>query len=113
MTDKAAYRSGLPKVLDVDYLPFFDSAIPRKARPNRQKFSTTTSRYPKQHAAMCLELVQGEGGYYPGNTDFFRAIIDLLKENNIAVWCDEIQTFGRTSQPFAFQHYDLDPSSTS
>ena len=110
MTDKAAYRSGLPKVLDVDYLPFFDYRDPKGSTARTVKIlKDHIARYPKLYAAMCFELIQGEGGYYPGNTDFFRAIIDVLKENNIAVWFDEIQTFGRTSQPFAFQHFDLDP----
>jgi 4-aminobutyrate aminotransferase-like enzyme len=31
----------------------------------------------------------------------------VLKENNITVFIDEVQTFGRTPELFAFQHFDL------
>ena len=52
--------------------------------------------------------MQGEGGYYEGDADFFKALIDVARENNIAVIADEVQTFCRTTQPFAFQHFGLD-----
>jgi acetylornithine/N-succinyldiaminopimelate aminotransferase len=109
ITDKAAYRVGLPKVLDVDYVPFLDPAQPEhsaKAAVNRLK--EHLHRYPKQHAAMWMELIQGEGGFNAGTREFFLPILDLLKENGVAVWFDEIQTFARTTQPFAFQHFGLD-----
>ncbi len=56
---------------------------------------------------MCIELILGEGGYWVGDHDFFLALLTELKAHNIAVWFDEIQTFGRTSRPFAFEHFDL------
>jgi acetylornithine aminotransferase len=109
ITDKAAYRAGLPTVLNVDYVPFFDPDRPHESIAAaitvlRRHFA----RFPKQHAVMCMELVLGEAGYFPGHADFFRPIIELLKQNDVAVWIDEVQTFGRTSQPFAFQHFGLD-----
>jgi acetylornithine/N-succinyldiaminopimelate aminotransferase len=109
ITDKAAYRVGLPTVLDVDYVPFYNPDQPEHstaAAVNRIK--EHLQRYPKQHACMWMELIQGEGGFYAGTREFFLPIIELLKENGVAVWFDEIQTFARTSQPFAFQHFGLD-----
>jgi len=109
MTDKAAYRVGLPKVLDVDYIPFFNADHPEHssaAAVNRLK--EHLHRYPKQHACMWIELIQGEGGFYAGTREFFVPILELLKENGVAVWFDEIQSFARTTQPFAFQHFGLD-----
>ncbi len=109
ITDKPAFRGGLPTVLAVDYVPFFD--------PDRSRQSTDAavrvlgahlSRYPGQHAAMCLELVQGEGGYHVGERAFFVALCDMLKEAGVAVFFDEVQTFGRTTRPYAFQHFGLD-----
>ena len=32
----------------------------------------------------------------------------ILKDNQIAVFIDEIQTFGRTSELFAYQHFGLE-----
>ena len=57
---------------------------------------------------MVMELIQGEGGYYPGNKEFFDAIISVLKKHNIAIVVDEIQTFGRVPEVFAFKHFDLE-----
>jgi acetylornithine aminotransferase len=109
ITDKAAYRVGLPKVLDVDYVPFYNAEHPEHstaAAVNRLK--EHLHRYPKQHACMWIELIQGEGGFYAGTREFFIPILDLLKENGVAVWFDEIQSFARTTQPFAFQRFGLD-----
>jgi acetylornithine/N-succinyldiaminopimelate aminotransferase len=109
ITDKAFFREGLPINLAVDYLPFFDSSRPEQSI----KFAVDTlkkyiKRYPKQHAIMILELVLGEGGFYDGSHEFFMALIEILKDNHIAVFADEVQTFGRTSRLFAFQHFGLD-----
>jgi acetylornithine aminotransferase len=57
---------------------------------------------------MILELVQGEAGYFPGDTGFFEEILALLRERGVAILFDEIQTFGRTDRPFAYQHFGLD-----
>jgi acetylornithine aminotransferase len=109
MTDKAAYRVGLPKVLDVDYVPFLDgSQAEHSSKAAVARLKEHLYRYPKQHACMWIELIQGEGGFYAGSREFFLPILDLLKENGVAVWFDEIQTFARTTRPFAFQHFGLD-----
>jgi 4-aminobutyrate aminotransferase-like enzyme len=93
----------------VDYVPFFD--------PQRPEESTTAAvrqlrghlvRYPGKHAAMMFELVLGEGGFYPGNRDFFLALMTVAKEHGVAVLVDEVQAFGRTTELFAFQHFGLD-----
>ncbi|HEX7008951.1 MAG TPA: aminotransferase class III-fold pyridoxal phosphate-dependent enzyme [Phycisphaeraceae bacterium] len=109
VTDRAAYREGLPQTLAVDYVPFFKAQSPQAS--TEQALATLRrhlGRYPGQHAAMCFELVQGEGGYYPGDRPFFVALMRELKRRGVAVVVDEVQTFGRTSQPFAFQHFGLD-----
>lgn len=109
LTDKAAYRDGLPTVLNVDYVPFFDHTDPKGSRIRAQTtLKEHLSRYPKQHAGMCFELILGEGGFYPGEQAFFLSIIEILKDAGIAIWIDEVQTFGRTSEPFAFQYFSLD-----
>ncbi len=109
ITDKAAYRQGLPANLQVDYLPFFDAKDPKgstsRALAVLEKY---LKRYPQNHAAMCFELVQGEGGYYPGHRDFFEALMRRLKQEGISIFVDEIQTFGRMPELFAFQHFGLD-----
>ncbi|MGI9496304.1 MAG: aminotransferase class III-fold pyridoxal phosphate-dependent enzyme [Mariniblastus sp.] len=109
VTDKAKYRVGLPDTIAVDYVPFFDEHNPEKSTAyavRRMKYHI--DRFPGKHAALWMELVQGEGGYYEGNTEFFKALIEVAHENNIAVIADEVQTFCRTTRPYAFQHFGLD-----
>jgi acetylornithine aminotransferase len=90
-------------------VPFYDANDPQASTARAlATLRQHLSRYPGQHAAMCFELVQGEGGYYPGDRDFFLALIDELKAHDVAVLIDEIQTFGRLSRLFAFQQFQLD-----
>jgi len=109
ITDKASYREGLPDTIAVDYVPFYDWKKPDEALPRSlEQLDKIVKRYPGRHACMIFELVQGEGGFYPGTTDFFRPLMEFLKDHDIPIIIDEIQTFSRTTQPFAFQHFGLD-----
>ncbi len=111
--DSAAYRQGVPTTIGVDYMPYFDASA--AARMGEGAYTEMCvkhlqwhiARYPKQHAAFVFEIVQGEGGYNVAPRSFFTALMDICKENNIAVWADEVQTFGRTGEMFAFETLDL------
>lgn len=109
ITDKPGFREGLPTTLQVDYVPFFDAKNPKESTEKTlQALKSHVKRYPKQHAVMCMELVQGEGGFWTAPPEFFKTCINLLKANNIAIWADEVQTFARTQNLFAFQTLGLD-----
>ena len=109
VTDKAKYRVGLPDTVPVDYIPFLKHDDPEKSlQTSVNHFKYHINRHPGKHAVLWMELVQGEGGYYPGSEEFFNALIDVAKENNIAVIADEVQSFCRTTRPYAFQHFKLD-----
>ncbi len=109
ITDKPAYRLGLPQTIAVDYVPYFDPRNPQASTDRALAvLKRHLARYPNQHAAMCFELVLGEGGYYPGDTGFFTTLMKELKTNDVPVMIDEVQTFGRTTRLFAFQHFGLD-----
>ncbi|MBA3722608.1 MAG: aminotransferase class III-fold pyridoxal phosphate-dependent enzyme [Parachlamydiaceae bacterium] len=108
ITDKPSFREGLPSSLHVDYIPFYNVNNPKESTDLAvSMLRKHLSRYPKQHAAMCFELVQGEGGFFPGTTEFFTALMKILKEHDIAIIIDEVQTFGRTPALFAFQYFNL------
>ena len=109
ITDKAAYRKGLPKSLSVDYIPFYDADNHEKSiRMAVSHLEWYFNRYPGEYAAMCMELIQGEGGYWVGNEEYFKAICDTCKKHNVSVIVDEVQTFMRTEELFAFQYFKLD-----
>jgi 4-aminobutyrate aminotransferase-like enzyme len=111
--DTPDYRQGLPLNVLVDYFPFFDE-VKAQQQGLRQYIDAAAAqltelldRYPGQHAAFIFELVQGEGGFNVGNRDFFKALMDLCRQRKVAIWSDEIQTFGRLPKMFAFEHFNL------
>jgi acetylornithine aminotransferase len=109
LTDRAKNRVGLPTVLAVDYVPFFDAARPEQSTAESlARIKEHLERYPGSHAGMILELVQGEGGYYTAPPQFYRALCQLLRQHQVPIFFDEIQTFGRTTRPFAYQHFGLE-----
>lgn len=109
ITDKPSFREGLPSTLHVDYIPFYDHRNPEESTAKAvEVLKRYLYRYPKEYAAMSFELVQGEGGFNTGTTEFFTTLMTILKEHQVAIIVDEIQTFGRTSTLFAFQHFGLD-----
>lgn len=65
---------------------------------------------PKRVAAIILEPVQGEGGFYQAPADFMRALRGICDQHGILLIADEIQTgFARTGKMFAMEHYDVLP----
>ncbi len=110
ITDKPAFREGLPAHLFVDYLPFYDWRAPEKSTQTAVRaLKKILKRYPGKHSCMCFEMIQGEAGSYPGSQEFFLALIQVLRDHSILVFVDEVQTFGRTDHLFAFQHFGLQP----
>lgn len=109
LTDRPLYRTGVPTALAVDYLPSEDAHHSAESQQRSlQMLDKHLTRYPGKHAALWLELVAGEGGYYPGSVEYFEKLIARAKQDNVLIVFDEVQTFGRLSQPFAFQHFGLD-----
>lgn len=109
ITDKPTYRQGLPITLNVDYLPYFDANRPVESTADAIiALQSLLSQHPKHYAFLCAEMVLGEGGFYPGQREFFRAVFQLARASDIAIWTDEVQTFGRTEELFAFQSFGLD-----
>jgi 4-aminobutyrate aminotransferase len=60
---------------------------------------------PSSIAAIFIEPVQGEGGFYVAPFDFLHALRKICDENGILLIADEIQTgFARTGKMFALEH---------
>ncbi|MEO0325707.1 MAG: aminotransferase class III-fold pyridoxal phosphate-dependent enzyme [Myxococcota bacterium] len=112
--DSAGARDGIPITLPVDYMPFWNERGAEKLG-GKTKFidwslwqlQQLLSRYPKRHACFIFELVQGEGGFNVAPREYLEELMKLCKANGVAVWDDEIQTFGRTTEMFAFETFDL------
>ncbi|MFC3107717.1 4-aminobutyrate--2-oxoglutarate transaminase [Undibacterium arcticum] len=65
---------------------------------------------PKRVAAIILEPVQGEGGFYAAPVEFMQALRNLCDEHGMLLIVDEVQTgFARTGKLFAMEHYGVIP----
>jgi 4-aminobutyrate aminotransferase len=65
---------------------------------------------PTRVAAIILEPVQGEGGFYAAPQEFLLAIRKLCDAHGIVFIADEVQSgFGRTGKLFAMQHGSVKP----
>ncbi|MCW5629626.1 MAG: 4-aminobutyrate--2-oxoglutarate transaminase [Rhodoferax sp.] len=65
---------------------------------------------PEQVAAIIVEPIQGEGGFYVVPKDFMVALRALCDQHGIVLIADEIQTgFARTGKMFAMEHYGVMP----
>lgn len=65
---------------------------------------------PADVAAIVIEPVQGEGGFYQTPPSFMKALREICDEHGICLVCDEVQTgFARTGKVFATEHYDIEP----
>lgn len=69
---------------------------------------------PKRVAAIIVEPVQGEGGFYDVPRPLMKALREICDEHGILLVADEVQTgFARTGKMFAMQHYDVAPDLTT
>ncbi|MBF0314976.1 MAG: aminotransferase class III-fold pyridoxal phosphate-dependent enzyme [Oligoflexia bacterium] len=111
ITDKPDFREGMPSLLNVHYAPHFDQ---RAANPKDSIQKTIAAldeiwkQAPDSFCAMMIEIVQGEAGFVFGPREFYVEIFKWAKARGIYVWVDEVQTFARTKQLFAFQAFELD-----
>ena len=113
LTDRPGFREGLPLRGAALYVPFYDPQDPASTEHSLAALDAHLARYPGRIAGMLFELVQGEGGFYTAPPEFFAALMDRCREVGLAVWVDEVQTFARTGELFAFttlgleQHVDV------
>jgi len=65
---------------------------------------------PDDVAAIVIEPIQGEGGYFPAPASFLRALRELCDEHGILLVVDEVQSgMGRTGRWWAIQHAGVEP----
>ena len=65
---------------------------------------------PCRVAAIIIEPVQGEGGFYIAPPEFLRRLRALCDEHGILLICDEVQSgFARTGKMFATEYSGVEP----
>ncbi|MBO6637763.1 MAG: 4-aminobutyrate--2-oxoglutarate transaminase [Roseitalea sp.] len=65
---------------------------------------------PARVAAIAIEPVQGEGGFYQAPVRFIKRLREICDAHGILLIMDEVQTgFARTGKLLATEHYDIEP----
>ncbi len=93
-----------------EYREPFEPLVPGFEFVPYNKLDRMQEAVTEETAAVILEVVQGEGGVYPGDPEYLRGVQAICQEKGALFIVDEIQTgFGRTGKTFACEHYDLRP----
>jgi len=88
----------------------FEPLVPGVTHIPYNNFEKLEQVVNEHTAAVILEIVQGEGGVYPGTAEFLKGAQVLCNKFGALLIIDEIQTgFGRTGKLFAYEHFDLEP----
>jgi 4-aminobutyrate aminotransferase len=113
---KLVHRRGFsPLVPDIHHVPFprgCNQCSEGSCSCVQQMEETVLKRIvpPDEVAAIFVEPIQGEGGYYVSPPGFLPALRDLCDRNGILLVADEVQTgMGRTGKLFAVEHWDVEP----
>lgn len=107
ITDNPAYRQGLPEYNEVLRIPNYDKKDPQSTEKALRAMKEQYEKHNKDVSCFVFEPMLGEGGFVPTPREFFLPMLDFCKQNKIAVWLDEVQTFTRTGEFFAFETLDL------
>lgn len=107
VTDNPAYRVGLPEYNEVLRLSFYDKKNPRSTENTLNELKEHVAKHEKDISCFVFEPMLGEGGYQPAPREFFIPLLEFCKSKKIALWADEVQTFTRTGELFAFETLDI------
>lgn len=107
VTDNPAYRVGLPEYNEMLRLSFYDKKNPRSIENTLNELKEHVAKHEKNISCFVFEPMLGEGGYQPAPREFFIPLLEFCKSKNIALWADEVQTFTRTGELFAFETLDI------
>ncbi|MGB0430451.1 MAG: aspartate aminotransferase family protein [Bacteroidia bacterium] len=120
LTSKIAYKKGCgpfaPEVYRITYPNFYrygdgltpDQFANREIAKLREAMLNVVNE--ENLAAIIIELVQGDGGFYFAPKRYVEELRKLCDEKGICLIFDEVQTgFGRTAEWGAYQHYGVVP----
>ena len=103
ITDNPKVKQGLSSHNEVLRVPFCFDNPDRALQVLKQHVETHKDKI----SCFIFEFMQGDGGYRTASARFFLPLIQFCKEQGIAIWADEIQTFLRSGEFFAFEKLGL------
>jgi 4-aminobutyrate aminotransferase/(S)-3-amino-2-methylpropionate transaminase len=114
LTGKVApYKTGFgPMPGEIYHLPFPAEYLGVPASESLHALETLfkSDVEPARVAAIIIEPVQGEGGFYAAPVEFLKELRRICTEHGIVLIADEVQTgFARTGKLFAIEHAGVEP----
>ncbi|UFN48608.1 4-aminobutyrate--2-oxoglutarate transaminase [Roseomonas sp. OT10] len=102
------YKAGFgPMPADIYHLPFPVAYHGKEVAQTLEAVETLfrADIDPKRIAAIIIEPVQGEGGFYVAQPELLQGLRRICDEHGILMIVDEVQTgFARTGKMFALEH---------
>ena len=105
ITDNPSFKVGLPEYNEVLRLPFYDPNAPADRTLSAMK--EHVAKHENNICCFMFEPMLGEGGYRAANREFYLPLLEFCRSKGIPVWADEIQTFSRTGNFFAFETHGI------
>ncbi|MDO5605138.1 MAG: 4-aminobutyrate--2-oxoglutarate transaminase [Paracoccus sp. (in: a-proteobacteria)] len=111
------YKAGFgPMINDVWHLPFpceLHGVTEADAITGLERLFKADLE-PERVAAIIIEPVQGEGGFYEAPAGFMMRLREICDQYSILLIADEVQTgFARTGKLFAMDHHGVAPDITT
>ncbi len=103
ITDNPSYKIGLPTHYEEDILRVQFPHTAADATLSLKQLRAHISEHGDDIAAFTFEPVLGEGGFWTTSKEHIEPLLQLCKKHGIGVWLDEVQTFARTGELFAFE----------
>jgi len=106
---KAGFGPMLPEIYHLPYpMPNHGVTVEHSLSALEQLFKADVD--PARVAAIIIEPVLGEGGFYAAPTELLRRLRSVCDAHGIVLVADEIQSgFGRTGRMFAIEHSGVEP----
>ena len=114
LTGKVApYKTGFgPMPAEIFHVPFPSPILGVTVQQSLATLDTLLKADvdPARVAAIIIEPVQGEGGFYQAPVELLVALRQLCDQHGILLIADEVQTgFARTGKLFAIEHAGIEP----
>lgn len=106
---KAGFGPMLPEIYHLPFpMPYHGISVEHTLDALEQLFKADVD--PARVAAIIIEPVLGEGGFYAAPTELLRRLRSVCDTHGIVLIADEIQSgFGRTGRMFAIEHAGVVP----
>jgi len=106
---KAGFGPMLPEVYHIPFpMTYHGISVEHSLEALEQLFKADVD--PARVAAIIIEPVLGEGGFYQAPAELLRKLRALCDQHGIVLIADEIQTgFGRTGRMFAIEYSGIEP----